>query len=95
MKDDELTIEQWDEKYQPIKNPLNEDAGWDGELFETYGDELEFVQEQDEHYVWTWIDTDEGTSLITGYHLMDRIGYLITKNRWEEYCEIGVTFDEQ
>jgi len=95
MKDDELTIEQWDMKYMPINNPLNENASWDGALFETYGDELEFVQEQDEHNVWTFVDSDLGTSLLSGYYVVNRIGYLVTKNRWEEYCEIGVSFDGQ
>jgi hypothetical protein len=38
-----LTEDNFDEIYTPIQNHLDEDATFDGTMYETYGAELDFV----------------------------------------------------
>jgi hypothetical protein len=80
----ELSEDAFDAQYPLVPNHLNPSAGWAlgegyGCLFETYGDELDFVRRQDPRTIWTLVDGDDGDLyLVSGYHLVNRIGYLIS-----------------
>jgi len=81
-----MDINEWEEKYKPITNHLDDNASLGGVMFETYGEELEFVRAQTNKNIWTYQDGDEGSLIITsGFRLIDRIGYVITEVPWEEY----------
>ncbi|MBD3248470.1 hypothetical protein GF336_00305 [Candidatus Woesearchaeota archaeon] len=86
----EITFEKFEEKFKPIKNKV-EGAPIDGYMFETYGEEIKRVKEQDKNKIWTVID-GEGSKLylINGYHPMNRLGYIITEKAWTEDIEIEV-----
>ena len=80
----EMTEEEWFETYKPIPNHLDENASFnDGEhgyMFETYGDEVEFVKAQDENRIWMYGDGDDGGSYIwSGWGFVNRLGYFITE----------------
>lgn len=49
------------DEYKPIKNHLDKNAGWDGCLYETFGDELDYCFElaKKENRVWTIIECDD------------------------------------
>ena len=53
-----LTVEEFEEKFKPIKNHLVTDASFSGAMFETYGPELDFVKAAKPECVWTWMDGD-------------------------------------
>jgi len=80
----QLSEDEFDERYPLLSNHLNRDAGWvygdgPGCLFETYGEEVEFVRSQDPRTVWTFVDGDDGDQyVISGFHVVNRIGYLIS-----------------
>jgi hypothetical protein len=80
----QLSEDAFDAQYPLVTNHLNPSAGWVlgegcGCLFETYGDELDFVRRQDPRTIWTLVDGDDGDLyLVSGYHLVNRIGYLIS-----------------
>lgn len=81
-----MRYEEWAEKYQPIKNHLDKEAQDDQYTFETYGVEVGFVlgvNFVDPKRVWTLIDGSEGTYIIDGYHLVDRISYFVTQKPYE------------
>ena len=78
-----LTIEEFDEKYVPINNHFaNDEAIFH---FETCGEELEFVLEQDNNKIWTIVDGDTTDNLyiVSGYHLVNRVGYVVTEKEWD------------
>lgn len=85
-----MTDMEWFDTYEPVGNHLAKNPS--GELFETYGIELGYVlgvADTDERKVWTLVDGDEGTYIISGYHLVNRIGYYITKKPFEgEFLEV-------
>lgn len=80
----ELSEDQFDELFPLVQNHLNPTASWafddgPGRLFETYGEELEFVKRQDPRKVWTLVDGDDGDLyVISGPHFVNRIGYLVS-----------------
>jgi hypothetical protein len=81
----ELAEDAFDEQYPLLPNHLNPNAGWaygdlgGGCLFETYGEELAFIRQQDPRTIWTLIDGDDGDLCVTsGFHFVNRIGYLVS-----------------
>jgi|GEM_PF-2890751 len=80
-----LTEDEFDAHYTPISNHLDANASWSydeapGCLFETYGAELEFVRQQAPGTIWTVVDgEDDDMYIVSGYHLVNRIGYLVTR----------------
>ncbi len=97
MTDDliEIPEDEFDATYPLKTNHLRADASWDygdgGCLFETYGEELEFVRQQDPRTIWTLVDGDDGDQyLISGFHVVNRIGYLISTVPVPEGIEIQV-----
>jgi len=88
-----ITDEEFYEKFTPIENHIDDNAGWDGCMFETYGDESDFVAEQDNNNVWTIIEGDDDDIFIeSGYHFVNRMGYLITKEKWVEDTLVKTDF---
>jgi hypothetical protein len=81
----EMSMEEWEATYKPIPNHLDENAsfqseGGDGIMFETYGDEVEFVKSQNPNNIWTYTHGESNTSWITsGWGFVNRLGYFITE----------------
>lgn len=91
-----LTDDSFVEKYNCINNTFDYNASFNynkyndyGCMFETYGDELEFVMKQHPNNIWTIIEGDDDLYIVTGYHIVNRLGYLITEEPFldenEEY----------
>lgn len=97
-----ISYEEWEETYKPKANHIDENASFQNEygvgiMYETYGDEVQFVADQDSHHVWTYVDGDEGgTYIVSGYALVNRIGYFITDVPWadNEMIEVPVHVEE-
>lgn len=82
-----MTVEEWEEQYKPIANHLDANASWadedgNGIMFETYGAEVEYVFAQPLALTWTYVDGEEGTYILAGRHLVNRIGYFVTEYPW-------------
>jgi len=79
----EMTYSEWEDKFKPITNNLAKYP--DGINFETYGDEVEFVQSKiDERLVWTWLDADMCSVICNGYHYVNRLNYFVCDVPYEE-----------
>lgn len=81
----ELSFEDWIEQYKPITNHIDPHASFQDEegnglMFETYGDEVEFVKSQSPDKIWMYGDGDDGGSYIwSGWGFVNRLGYFITE----------------
>ena len=55
-----ITEDEFYEKYKPQNNHLDDNASWDGQLYETFGKELDFCLElsKRENRVWTIVECD-------------------------------------
>jgi len=98
----QLTENQFNQIYwgELLTNHIDTNASFNGKMFETFGKELEFVRDMDKQgRVITIIEGDEdtindsgepcpSTYYVTGYHYVNRIGYLITKTPITEEFEV-------
>ena len=76
----EMEYEDFVATYKPILNHLNKNASFDGMMFETYGDEVEFVKSISPANIWMYGDGDSGGSYIwSGWGYVNRLGYFITE----------------
>lgn len=82
----EMTEDEFDAAYSLVLNHINPAAGWavgdggNGCLFETYGDEFDYVRRFDPRRVWTLLDGDDGDLYVaSGLRLVNRIGYLLSR----------------
>jgi len=83
-----ITEEQFEERFTMLENHFYEnpnDCSFNGCLFETYGQEREFVNqavldENKKRHLWTIVEGDDDTKLYyqSGYHIVNRIGFFFT-----------------
>ena len=80
----EMDFDEWCEQYKPIVNHIDNNASFDngdgGLMFETYGDEVEFVKSQSPDKIWMYGDGDDGAGYLwSGWGFVNRIGYFVTE----------------
>lgn len=86
-------------RYHPVQNHLDLNASWDGCLFETFGQELMYAWEagKDEkscRKIWTLIEGDSGNLwMVPGFHYVNRLGFFITEEEWQEDAEEYLMWD--
>ena len=89
-----LTYDDWCATYAPIKNPLREDAPFDGTMLETFGDDLAFVRDQPGDIIWSLVQGDDGDLyVVSGYHLVNRLGYFVTDRPLAENEAVEIALD--
>ena len=92
----EMDYDDWLKTYKPIYNHIDKNASFQDEtgqgyMFETYGEEVEFVKSQDPDKIWMYGDGDDGGSYIwSGWGFVNRIGYFITENPFPANTTIQV-----
>lgn len=92
-----ISYEAFISKFRPIATGIIEGEP-SRPMFAAFGQDLQTVRRTDESRVWTVIDVDlrdgephpyEGEDgdncwvIVTGYHYVNRLGYLITEVPWE------------
>ena len=92
----EMTEDAFDNAYTLLTNHINPNASWacgenNGCMFETYGEELAFVRRQNPRTIWTIVDgEDSDLYVMSGYHFVNRIGYLISTTQVAENTDVLV-----
>jgi hypothetical protein len=92
----QITEDDFDAKYPLVTNHINPHATWafgdgPGCLFDTHGQELAFVRHQDPRTIWTLVDGDDGNLyVVSGYRIVNRIGYLISTVPFPDDADIEV-----
>jgi hypothetical protein len=79
----------WDEfeaQFRPVANHLDTNASYGGMMFETYGDERQFVHAQPPEYVWTIAEdyTGDLTWIRPGFFWINCLGHIVTKEPWKK-----------
>jgi hypothetical protein len=91
----ELTFEEADEQFRFIPNNYDEYSSFDGLMFETYGDEVEFVKSQSPDKIWMYGEGDDGGLYIwSGWGFVNRIGYFISEKPVPENTTIQIQVGE-
>lgn len=87
-----LTYFEWLEQFKPMENHITNE----GYSYETYGDELDYVSLQDDKFVWTELDGDDGIYIVNGYHFVNRLSYFITNvPAPDEFIQVVIVHDAE
>ncbi len=90
-----LTEDELFDRYTFRKNPLVASAAFDDCLFETFGAELAAVRAADPACVWTFGTDDDGLlCLFSGYHVVNRLGYLISTAPVPDELDVFVALED-
>ena len=87
-------IQGWDtfaNKYKPLKNHFSKSPN--ELMFETFGEELEFIKNANTAHVWTWVQGDMCDLIVAGFSYVNRLGYYVTEVPWthiDEYVLLSV-----
>jgi len=107
-----LTEDEFYEKFNPIKNHFYknpEDCSFDGCMFETFGLEVEYINNiqrmqqstkrieelLSRKQIWTILDVDGDLYFASGYHFVNRFGYLLTEELVPDDIEYDVQLDTE
>jgi hypothetical protein len=91
----ELTFEEADEQFKFMVNNYDENASFDGLMFETYGDEVEYVKSKPENRIWMYGQGDDGGLYIwSGWGFVNRIGYFISEQPVPDNTTIQIMVSE-
>ena len=95
-----MTEDEFYEQFNPVKNHIDTNASFDGCMFETFGPELLHVQgrlkdDVMKRTIWTIIEVEGKFYYVSGYHYVNRFGYLITEEFIKEDLEIEVKLDTE
>ena len=67
------------------ENNFDEFAPYDGYMFETFGEELEFVKKHSNNNIFTLLSDDNNDLvIIPGFHVVNRFGYFVSHNKWTD-----------
>lgn len=78
----ELTDDQWYAEYEPT-----------GKMYETYGEEMNYINEMPDNLVWTLVDGDEDSVVVNGRAYVNRLAYYVTKKPHNPEDTIVVNFE--
>ena len=96
----EMTEDEFYKSFNCVPNHLDSNASFDGRMFETYGAELLHIKELCKsdvmkHCVWTIIEAEGKFYYISGFHFVNRFGYLVTEEPVKDGLEIEVKLDTE
>ncbi len=72
--------DEWANEFKPQDNHFN----GQGKMYETYGEEYEYVKSIHPNFVWTYVDGDMSSIIVAGMAYVNRLGYYITENPWQD-----------
>lgn len=90
-----ITWTEFEERFKPIKNHLDDNASFDGYMFETFDSELDAVKQAysvNRDTVWTVMCDSGNVDVSSGFHFCNRLGYIITEIPAD--CTIDVINDD-
>lgn len=88
----EMDEDAWIEKYRPVGNMFKGSAAFNGTMFETFGEEVDYVFAQPVENVWTYISGD-GEAIVQGRSLVNRIGYFVCEVPWDLEHDVQVELE--
>lgn len=90
-----IGIDTFELLFKPEQNHLTEESSFDGWMFETYGQDAEYVEwivQDAPGRVWTILDGEEMV-IVSGMRWVNRLGYLVTEHPKTDGLDFFVSLD--
>ncbi len=87
-----LTYDEFEEQFKPVENVHADQGVFQFDAYdENDSDLLQFISINYPFHVWTRIDGEDGYVYnINGWHIINRIDYIITEVPWVEHNDYEV-----
>jgi hypothetical protein len=72
---------EWETKFKPKQNHLSK---FECKMYETYGEEYDYIKSLDPKYVWTNVQGDMSDLLVAGVAWVNRLSYYVCEIPWED-----------
>jgi hypothetical protein len=72
---------EWEAKFKPKQNHLSK---FQCKMYETYGEEYDYIKSLDPKYVWTNVQGDMSDLLVAGVAWVNRLSYYVCEIPWED-----------
>jgi hypothetical protein len=72
---------EWEAKFKPKQNHLSK---FECKMYETYGEEYDYIKSLDPKYVWTNVQGDMSDLLVAGVAWVNRLSYYVCEIPWED-----------
>ena len=72
---------EWEAKFKPKQNHLSR---FECKMYETYGEEYDYIKSLDPKYVWTNVQGDMSDLLVAGVAWVNRLSYYVCEIPWED-----------
>lgn len=86
-----MTYEEFVAKYKPVQNHLVEGSAFNGTMFETLGEEYDYLRELlvqgQQKRIWTYVCEGNFEMIVSGLWLVNRVGYFVTEKESENNNE--------
>jgi hypothetical protein len=90
-----LTEQEFYDKYTLIPNHLEKDAPFDGCMFETFGEEREYIISKIKtNTVWTIVENEDKLYYTSGFAIVNRLGFLLTEQPYNTGDDIVVILED-
>jgi hypothetical protein len=73
---------EWADKFKPKTNHFGNNES--DRMYETYGEEWEYIKSLDPKYVWTFLSGDMCDVMVAGIAFVNRLGYYVCEVPWED-----------
>ena len=87
-----ISEDKFDSMFTMVENHIDDNASLNGCMFETYGEEVEYVSSMEKtNRVWTFMEDDKGLFFVTGIkpaYFLGPIGYFITDKPYTKELKV-------
>jgi hypothetical protein len=83
---------EWEAKFKPKQNHLSK---FECKMYETYGEEYDYIKSLDPRYVWTNVQGDMSDLLVAGVSWVNRLSYYVCEIPWEDEDDIVLLSTEE
>lgn len=94
-----LTYERWEELFKPLLNNVEQDPGSVhvplGNIMGVTETSLRVLENIDPRHIWTRLDVDGMLYMANGFHRVNRDGYFVCQNRWQDGAQIEFEYDPE
>jgi hypothetical protein len=95
-----LTEDEFYAQFNPAKNHIDDNAAFDGCMYETYGRDINYINAiakdpKTKDRLWTIIEAEGKMFYVSGFHYVNRFGYIITEESVPENIEYDVELDTE
>lgn len=88
-----LTYQEWLESYKPDSTEYDKYCG-EAYLYESIS-QMDYIRDTHNQCIWSLIDADGELIIVNGAHIVNRLGYYVTSEKWALGTDYQIILEEE